>query len=174
MNVRMRLWATVVIGLGAVAAGIYGVGRYMISSQRSQAPSKSEVEDWRRLKTIVSLLRTRYDTVPLTNDGEVDVYRLARDGHLAPEEALTIFWSARTGKGPSEAEIGAGEYSAFPYRRRGRRFASEAVPLLWDLEPTGPTQWRVAAFLDGRVVKIEGDQWEDLVSEVGPFDLRNR
>jgi len=110
--------------------------------------------DRSRLKEIVSLLRLDYERLPLDGGGRIDVYALVRDGRVSLERGVEIFRSERSKRGPTAAQVLAGDYSEFPYER-GSGAVGQAI--LLDPEPTGEPKARLAAYLNGNVVRLDDE-----------------
>lgn len=127
-----------------------------------------QIKDHERLLRLSGLL-TRHASreVPLDEQGRIDVYSLVRDGSLAEKDALVWFHSERTARGPSAAEIKAGDYTRFPYQRfKGRVKPGWPLPLLWD-RTAALNGDRLLAYADGRAVVINLKDFEELLRKHG-------
>ena len=110
-------------------------------------------------------------------DGRIDIYSVLRNEWAATSartvsdlDIVRICTSARFGKGPTLAEIRAGDYSNFPYiRRRGPWKAGRAreIPLLWDPEPDDNNK-RLVGFSSALVWMVSEDELRVLLEESGP------
>ena len=111
------------------------------------------VQDMLSLRALAGLVIVSIQAgQPVTRSDALDVYGLVgkaarrRDGH-------DILRSARSGIGPTDAEVEKGDYTNFPWERyRGTltTFHGEPVPLLWEKAP-GPDGLVLVALSNGAV-----------------------
>jgi hypothetical protein len=105
------------------------------------------LEDTNDIRQVAGLFVVAGSNVPLAPDGRIDVYALLAREKIRQDDILDICQSARARRGPTWAEIEAGDYRNFPYQRyRGVPDRRERVPILWDRTPARGE--RLVAFSD--------------------------
>jgi hypothetical protein len=134
--------------LAALAAAVLGMVTWRVAvhleHRALRALPRQRTEDRRRLASIARLVVTSA-RLPM-KDGAFDPYDFVRTGEIGD---TSLFQSARYGRGPTEEEAKAGDYSKFPWERyRGaRRLGGPPFPLLWEKDPD----------LDGRMLVARSD-----------------
>ena len=73
-----------------------------------------------------------------TSGGQLDVYQALRLADFTDAEIASVCTSARSGVGPTESEVRAGDYRNFPYARITTLYdPADALrtAILWDSSP---------------------------------------
>lgn len=133
---------------GVVLVGILA-GLVVVLIPKSQV-RVHQLQDTNDLREIAGFIVSAESDVPIARDGRIDVYAFLRREGVDRQAILDICRSDRTGKGPSWAEVEAGDCTNFPYQRHRGALDPEspvAVPVVWDREATKGQ--RFAAFSDG-------------------------
>jgi hypothetical protein len=147
-------------GVGFAACAL--IGMYLFFAIRNAAPSLHNdprwAEDRAKLKNIVEALALHYTALPCVATGQLDPYRLWRDGVISDEDALDLFFSERLQRGPTISEISTGDYSRFPYER-ALVVSSTLDALLWDRRLDGAAGSALVAFRSGEVACVNAEEW---------------
>lgn len=147
-------WVTVLTAgvIGLTALGVVAGLVVVITAHGWTVPPVEQ--DRGRLESIAHDmgLRVILRILPLAADGRVDVYAVLLHERNATEEIRRLCTSARSGEGPSTAEIDAGDYRHFPYQRHRGQPDDRETLLLWDRAPTNGE--RLVARSDGTVFTV--------------------
>ena len=130
---------------------------------------KKRIADENRVRMLVCSMSIVGKTqVVLDDDDRVDVYFLVRRWDIAEKDLPDLYWSARSGSGPSKDEVLDGDYSSFPYTRFGGRIlhGEVAIPLLWDRDPQ-PDGRRLVGFRGGDVKWMKEEDLQNLLRGLG-------
>jgi len=143
----------------AVAAGALGAVMGVVTMCNAKhihylppIEEQNRTTDSIRLAMIAAYVRAYGESIR-TVGGQLDVYRLVRPHTRTDGEIATACTNARSGVGPTTAEIRAGDYRNFPYARIGTAFDPKdkhGTAILWDGSPQ-PDGQRLVALDDGRI-----------------------
>jgi hypothetical protein len=149
-------WTTIVLGTVVLCFGAY-VMCVPRNGHRSDV-----LEDVNNVRQMVAEMLMA-DRIEATADGRIDVYRVVFGQIELTEENVAILRHVRSDRGPSIAEVRAGDYGNFVWERalaEDVRGAAEKVPMLWDPRPIDGK--RVVGFSDGRVKVLTEEEFQGL------------
>jgi len=149
-------WTTIVLGTAVLCAGVY------VMCVPRNGPRKDLAEDLNNVKQMVAEMLMA-DRIEATADGRIDVYRVVFGQIELTEENVTILRHVRSDRGPSIAEVRAGDYGNFVWERalaEDVRGAKEKVPMLWDPRPIDGE--RVVGFSNGAVKFLGEEAFQEL------------
>ena len=112
------------------------------------------------------LATTGGKAMPLARDGRIDLYAILKPLDNPRAELVRFCFSTRAGRGPSSAEFEAGDYTNFPYQRRGGAPDLKTPPgalLVWEREPRNGE--RLVALSDGPVLTWDEEKMQRFFRE---------
>lgn len=145
-------WVLIVV-LGIVAVVVLGAVAGFVAVLIPRGPTEAQkIEDMNSLRQLANLaiVNGLDDRTPLAPDGRLDVYAVLKRENRPMADRVEMCTSQRSGKGPSAAEIEAGDYRRFPWHRyKGKVDHRDVVFLLWERAATDGQ--RLVARSDGSV-----------------------
>jgi hypothetical protein len=130
-----------VIGIGVVVVllVVFLVGLPLATVSTPKGTEIAErLEDLTDVRVMLDALHAGPlgEETPLASDGKLDVYGVLRREGMSTQDIVKLCRSSRSGRGPTAAEVEAGDYSNFPYERHaGPVDPAVERALLWDPAP---------------------------------------